>query len=97
MRTPYAAFAIVRALSAKQDQKQDTMSTETDFQLTANQWDMLRALRPTGAPTARLNRYVLDQLAELGLVALVDDVPALTAAGRTVVLRGCPRLWDLAA
>lgn len=73
------------------------MSTETDFQLTANQWDMLRALRPTGAPVGKLNRYVLDQLAELGLVVLVDDVPALTTTGRAVVLRGCPKLWDLAA
>lgn len=72
------------------------MLTETDFQLNANQWEILRALRP-GAPTIRLNRYVLDQLVELGLVALVDDVPALTATGRTVVLRGCPKLWDLAA
>jgi len=40
---------------------------------------------------------VLDQLVELGLVTLADDTPSLTAAGRTVVLRGCPRLWDLAA
>lgn len=72
------------------------MSTETDFQLTANHWDMLRALRPT-APAAKLNRYVLDQLAALGLVTMTGDAPALTAAGRAVVLRGCPRLWDLAA
>ena len=73
------------------------MSTETDFQLTANQWDMLRALRPSDVPMSRLNRYVLDQLVELGLVAFTGDTPALTAAGRTVVLRGCPKLWDLAA
>jgi hypothetical protein len=72
------------------------MLTETDFQLSANQWEILRALRP-GAPINRLNRYVLDQLIELGLVALVDDVPALTTTGRTVILRGCPKLWDLAA
>lgn len=72
------------------------MPTETDIQLTANQWDMLRALRP-GAPIVRLNRYILEQLAELGLVVLSDPVPALTPAGRSVVLRGCPRLWDLAA
>jgi predicted nucleotidyltransferase len=91
------AYAIKRAQCAKHDQKQDTMSTETDFQLTANQWDMLRALRPTGAPVGKLNRYVLDQLAELGLVALVDDAPTLTKTGRAVVLRGCPKLWDLAA
>jgi ribosomal protein S19E (S16A) len=45
----------------------------------------------------KLNRYVLDQLAELGLVALVDDAPTLTTTGRAVVLRGCPKLWDLAA
>lgn len=76
--------------------KQDDMPTETDIQLTANQWDMLRALRP-GAPIVRLNRYILEQLAELGLVVLSDTVPALTPAGRSVVLRGCPRLWDLAA
>ncbi len=72
------------------------MLTETDFQLSANQWELLRALRP-GAPAIRLNRYILDQLTELGLVSLVDDVPALTTTGRTVVLRGCPKLWDLAA
>lgn len=72
------------------------MLTETEFQLNANQWEILRALRP-GAPTIRLNRYVLDQLVELGLVALLDDVPALTTTGRAVVLRGCPKLWDLAA
>jgi ribosomal protein S19E (S16A) len=72
------------------------MLTETDFQLSANQWELLRALRP-GAPAIRLNRYILDQLTELGLVTLVDDAPALTTTGRTVVLRGCPKLWDLAA
>lgn len=72
------------------------MLTETEFQLNANQWELLRALRP-GAPTNRLNRYVLDQLIELGLVELAGEVPALTASGRTVVLRGCPKLWDLAA
>ena len=73
------------------------MSTETDFQLTANQWDTLRTLRPTVVPAGRLNRYVLDQLAELGLVTLDDNTPVLTATGRSVVLRGCPRLWDVAA
>lgn len=72
------------------------MSTETEYQLTENQWDTLRALRPAGLPV-RLNRYVLDQLVAMGLVALSDTGPTLTPTGRTVVLRGCPRLWDLAA
>jgi ribosomal protein S19E (S16A) len=77
--------------------KQDTMSTETEYQLTENQWDTLRMLRPAILPPAKLNRYVLDQLVAMGLVALSDTHPALTPMGRAVVLRGCPRLWDLAA
>ena len=73
------------------------MQTEFDDHLTATQWDTLRMLRPTGWPTAKLNRYVLDQLVALGLVAMDGQEPALTAEGRAVVLRGSPRLWDLAA
>jgi hypothetical protein len=72
------------------------MSTETEYQLSENQWDTLRALRPAGLPV-RLNRYVLDQLVAMELVALSDTDPVLTPAGRAVILRGCPRLWDLAA
>ena len=73
------------------------MSTETEYQLTENQWDTLRMLRPAILPPAKLNRYVLDQLVAMGLVALSDTHPALTPMGCAVVLRGCPRLWDLAA
>lgn len=73
------------------------MSTETELHLTETQWDTLRALRPTGEPLGRLNRYVLDQLVAMGLVALRGTDPVLTSEGRAVVLRGCPRLWDLAA
>lgn len=73
------------------------MSTETDYQLSEPQWDTLRVLRPSGAPAGRLNRYVLEQLAAQGLVSLSGDEPRLTPQGRAVVLRGCPRLLDLAA
>jgi hypothetical protein len=79
------------------DAKQDTMSTETEYQLSEPQWETLRALRPTGLPPVRLNRYVLEQLVAMGLVKLADSEPALSTIGRAVVLRGCPRLWDLAA
>lgn len=72
------------------------MSTETDHPLSEPQWEALRALRPGGMP-GRLNRYALEQLVALDLVAMSGDHPALTAKGRAVVLRGCPRLWDLAA
>lgn len=73
------------------------MPTETDYQLSEHQWDALRALRPGGMPMTRMNRYVLEQLAALDLVTLSGQHPGLSPKGRAVVLRGCPRLWDLAA
>ena len=73
------------------------MTTETDYQLSEPQWETLRALRPSSAPLGRLNRYVLDQMVVMGLVAMSGETPVLTPAGRAAVLRGCPRLWDLAA
>lgn len=73
------------------------MSTETDHLLSEAQWEALRALRPGGIAAGRPNRYALEQLAALDLVTLCGDHPALTARGRATVLRGCPRLWDLAA
>lgn len=73
------------------------MLPETDKPLSEPQWEALRTLRPGGLPVGRPNRYALEQLAALDLVALAGEHPALTAKGRAVVLRGCPRLWDLAA
>ena len=72
------------------------MNTEIDHNLTNDQWDMLRAVRPA-APAVKLNGYVLQQLGALGLVTLSDNAPRLTPKGRAVMLRGSPRLWDLAA
>ena len=72
------------------------MNTELDHDLSNDQWDMLRALRPA-APAVRLNGYILQQLSALELVVLSDDAPRLTPKGRAVMLRGSPRLWDLAA
>lgn len=72
------------------------MNSELDHHLTNDQWDTLRALRPAGLP-AKLNSYVLQQLHALDLVALSDGAPQLNAKGRAVLLRGSPRLWDLAA
>jgi hypothetical protein len=73
------------------------MTADTEHYLSEPQWETLRALRPSSAPRGRLNRYVLDQLVATGLVVMSGDTPVLTSAGRAVVLRGCPRLWDLAA
>ena len=72
------------------------MHTELDHDLTNDQWDTLRALRPM-SPVARLNDYILQQLSALELVVLLDGAPRLTLKGRAVMLRGSPRLWDLAA
>ncbi len=40
---------------------------------------------------------MIEQLIALGLAAIADGHPVITAEGRKVVLRGSPRLWDLAA
>jgi len=72
------------------------MNTELDHDLSNDQWDMLRALRPA-APAVRMNGYILQQLSALELVELSGSAPRLTPKGRAVMLRGSPRLWDLAA
>jgi hypothetical protein len=76
---------------------QDAMHTDIDHDLTNDQWDTLRALRPAGATAGKLNRYILEQLSALDLVTLSNSGPFLTPKGRAVMLRGSPRLWDLAA
>ena len=73
------------------------MNAELDYDLTPDQWEMLKALR-VSAPDARmLNRFVVGSLVALQLAEMVDDRPALTPTGRSVLLRGSPRLLDLAA
>ena len=73
------------------------MNAEFDYDLTPDQWEMLKALR-TPAPNARaLNRFVVENLAALGLAGMSDGRPVLTPKGRSVLLRGSPRLLDLAA
>jgi secreted Zn-dependent insulinase-like peptidase len=72
------------------------MNAEFDYDLTPDQWEMLKALRAS-APKARvLNRFVVGSLVALQLAEMVDDRPALPT-GRSVLLRGSPRLLDLAA
>ena len=73
------------------------MSDESDFDLRPDQWEALKALR---TPTTRLlasPRPVLNDLIALGLVAMIDRVPAITATGRKALIRGSFRLLDAAA
>jgi hypothetical protein len=73
------------------------MNAEFDYDLRPDQWEMLKALR-VSAPDARvLNRFVVGSLVALQLAEMVDGRPALTPTGRSVLLRGSPRLLDLAA
>jgi hypothetical protein len=71
------------------------MSPEIDYDLTLNQWEALKALR---VPNGRaLNKSVVNSLVALQLVEIADGSPVITAKGRSVLLRGSPRLWDVAA
>ena len=73
------------------------MTAEFDYDLTPDQWDILKALRLPAAARRGVNRFVLDRLIALELAAMCGDGPAITPRGRSVLLRGSPRLWDVAA
>jgi hypothetical protein len=73
------------------------MNDEIDFDLTADQWEALKALRlpaPRGRP---LNRLAVEILIALQLAAMSGGTQIITPRGRSVLLRGSPRLWDAAA
>ncbi|MEA2885678.1 MAG: hypothetical protein QOD11_38 [Bradyrhizobium sp.] len=72
------------------------MNAEIDYDLTLDQWEALKALR-TPARRRALNRFVVEQLIALRLAAEIGDCPVITPEGRRVLLRGSPRLWDVAA
>ena len=71
------------------------MNAEID--LTLDQWEALKALRTQATKRRVLNRFVVEQLIALRLAAKTADGLAITPEGRSVLLRGSPRLWDVAA
>jgi hypothetical protein len=73
------------------------MNAEIDHNLTPDQWEALKALRTPAAKRHFLNRFVIERLIALRLAAETGDYPAITPEGRSVLLRGSPRLWDVAA
>jgi len=74
------------------------MSAEFDYELTPDQWDVLRALRRPAPRSRCLNGFVVDGLIALQLAAMIDDTPVMTPRGREVLVRGSSRLLlDLAA
>jgi len=73
------------------------MDAEFDSELTPDQWEALRALRLPALKCRAPNRSVVETLIELQLAAMPDNRPVITPKGRRVLLRGSPRLWDVAA
>jgi hypothetical protein len=72
------------------------MNVEFDYDLTRDQWETLKAVRVWLPGTFVLNQSVLDLIA-LQLVAMRENLPVMTLKGRKVLVRGSPRLWDIAA
>jgi hypothetical protein len=73
------------------------MNVEFDYDLTRDLWDALKALRLPAAKRGMLDRRAVASLLALRLAAQDGDHPVITPKGRSVLLRGSPRLWDVAA
>lgn len=73
------------------------MNAEFDYDLTRDQWEALKALRLPVAERRRMDRLDVGSLIVLQLAAVTGDGPVITPRGRSVLLRGSPRLWDVAA
>jgi hypothetical protein len=73
------------------------MNAEFDYDLTPDQWEALKAIR-VPVPNGRgLNGSIVENLVALGLAEMTGDRLVITRKGRSVLLRGSPRLWDVAA
>ncbi len=73
------------------------MDSEFDHELTSDQWEALKTLRLPASKRRTLNRFVVESLVALQLVAMNGDLPVITRSGRKALVRGSPRLWDVAA
>jgi hypothetical protein len=74
------------------------MNDDFEYRLTPDQWEALKNLRSAASRPLRMNRFVIEGLIALGLVAVSRGVPLITARGRKVLVRGSSLLLhDLAA
>ena len=74
------------------------MTEEFDYDLTPSQWETLKALRTPASQLPRMNRYIDRQPDRARTRHHERDVPAITAKGRKVLIRGSSLLLqDLAA
>jgi hypothetical protein len=72
------------------------MNDDSDFDLRPDQWEALKALRSPVAGLTASTRFALDDLVALGLAAMSDRAPTITAKGRAALIRGSFRLLDAA-
>ena len=73
------------------------MNANVDDDLTRVQWEALKAFRRGPPEISLFNQSVLESLIVLQLVTVSEDRLAMTSRGRQVLLRGSPKLWDVAA
>jgi hypothetical protein len=73
------------------------MDADIDYDLTPDQWETLKALRPPARDRRATNSPVLAQLIALDLAAMRGGLPVITPRGRKVLVRGSCRLLDVAA
>lgn len=73
------------------------MSIDVDFDLSSDQWEVLKALRNPVSRGRLTKTYVVEDLVKLGLVTIRDSVPVMTSTGRKVLVRGSCHLLDLVA
>ena len=73
------------------------MNEEFDYDLTRDQWEALKALRLRAAERRVVDRRAVENLIALQLASMTGAGPVITPKGRSVLLRGSPRLWDVAA
>jgi len=57
------------------------MNDDFEYQLTPDQWEALKNLRSAASRPLRMNRFVIEGLIALGLVAVSRGVPLITARG----------------
>ncbi|MGY8666503.1 hypothetical protein Q3C01_29700 [Bradyrhizobium sp. UFLA05-109] len=73
------------------------MNDDFDFDLSPDQWEMLKALRCPTSQHRFSKAHAVEDLVKLGLVTIRDGTPVMTSSGRKVLVRGSCRLLDLAA
>ena len=73
------------------------MNAEIEYDLAPDQWEALKALRAPTAEDRAPAPLVVESLIALQLAEMTGDGPVITPKGRSVLLRGSPRLWDVAA